>query len=187
MKARIATETIFYILRKMGNADKIQLVKLIYLADKYHLLLYGRTITGDRYFAVRLGPMGSMVEDVLNFNKDVLNENDLECARKLILQTDANTYSPSNYDGELTMLSKSDKKAIDFIIEQFGRIDKWQLKDFTHKFPEWKRYESLFEKQLTTREDISTEDLLTTIPEYNFNLAPGRVEEARALLTGQLE
>jgi uncharacterized phage-associated protein len=186
MQAKIASETIFYILKKLNQADKIQIVKLIYLADKYHLLQYGRTITGDKYFAVKHGPMGSMVEDVLNLNGDVLNEDDLKYAEKLINKVDF-VYSPNEYEEPLLMLSKTDMKALDFVIEQYGKMEKWNLKNYTHKFPEWHRYEELFEKNLTTREDISTEDMLSSLPDDKFNISSQRIEGARALLTGQFE
>jgi hypothetical protein len=187
MKAKIATETIYYILKKLNKADKLQIVKLIYLADKYHLLLYGRTITGDQYFAVKHGPMGSMVDDVLNFNEDILGENDLAFANKLIERKNLNTYLPKNVENEFEMLSESDKKALDFIIQKFGKEDMWKLKDYTHKYPEWKRYEKLFENQTTTREDIKTEDLISILPDNIFNIPQAHIEVSRALLTGMLE
>jgi len=52
-------ETIIYILRKIKKADKIKIIKLVYLANKYHLAKYGRTITGDDYYAIEHGPVGT--------------------------------------------------------------------------------------------------------------------------------
>lgn len=34
------------------------------------------------------------------------------------------------------MLSESDKEALDFVIEKFGRMKQWELRDYTHKYPE---------------------------------------------------
>jgi uncharacterized phage-associated protein len=187
MQAKIISETIFYILNKLNQADKIQIVKLVYLADKYHLLRYGRTITGDRYFAVKHGPMGSMVDDVLNFNNDVLDDIELQYAKSLINQIDSYTYCPNAFSGELPMLSRSDKKCLDFIIERYGHMDKWKLRDYTHKFPEWKRYEKSFMEKSTSREDIATEDMLSSLPDDQFNIPSQKIEDARAILTGQFE
>lgn len=52
-------EAIYYILSKLGKMDKLKLLKLVYLADKYHLIYYGRTITNDDYYAMKHGPIAS--------------------------------------------------------------------------------------------------------------------------------
>jgi len=50
MRAKTVAQTIYYILKKIGPTDKKKIFLLLYLADKYHLAKYGRTITGDEYF-----------------------------------------------------------------------------------------------------------------------------------------
>ena len=69
-------ESLCYLLVKLKKADKIHLIKLMYLADKYHLMNYGRTITGDEYFAFPKGPGGSKTMDVLNFKKKCIKRSD---------------------------------------------------------------------------------------------------------------
>ena len=64
-------QVLYHILVKIGPTDKIKLVKLVYLSDKYHLLKYARTITNDSYFAMKLGPVGSTLKDILAFNKNL--------------------------------------------------------------------------------------------------------------------
>lgn len=57
--------------------------KLIWLADRYHLRNYGRTITGDRYFAMQRGLVPSDTKNIVegenprfhadhNLNKDAI-------------------------------------------------------------------------------------------------------------------
>ena len=58
-------------------------IKLIYLADRLHLRKYGRPIIGDMYWAMKLGPVGSlakrvaeltdMPEDALLYAKNISN------------------------------------------------------------------------------------------------------------------
>jgi hypothetical protein len=62
-------ETLYYILHKIGEADRVKLTKLIYLADKYHLIRYGRTITNDDYYAMKYGPAGTTLKDILSFDR----------------------------------------------------------------------------------------------------------------------
>jgi len=84
LETHTAIETIFYILKKIGPADKIKLIKLVYLADKYHLLRYGRTVTGDEYFAMENGPVASTLKDVLSFNDIYLTEDERSYLESLI-------------------------------------------------------------------------------------------------------
>ena len=38
-----------------GGCSKLNLLKLVYLADRYHLRKFGRTVTGDSYRAMPYG------------------------------------------------------------------------------------------------------------------------------------
>src|SRR6187549_461447 len=49
-----------------GGLDKYRACKLLFLADKYHLVKYGRTITGDVYYALPLGPAPTRTLNILN-------------------------------------------------------------------------------------------------------------------------
>src|ERR1022692_3946393 len=51
-----------------GTRDltKYKIVKLLFLADKNHLVRYGRTITGDRICAMEYGLVPSVSLDALN-------------------------------------------------------------------------------------------------------------------------
>jgi len=45
-----------YLAERKPGVTKKELCKLLFFADKLHLLRYGRPITGDRYFALEQGP-----------------------------------------------------------------------------------------------------------------------------------
>jgi len=51
----------------LANKDRRQywILKSIYLADKEHLRRYGRQIFGDRYIAMKLGPVPSLAYDIV--------------------------------------------------------------------------------------------------------------------------
>src|ERR1700733_11781409 len=46
--------------------SKYKICKLMFLADKYHLVRYGRPIIGDRYCALPYGPVPSMSLNYIN-------------------------------------------------------------------------------------------------------------------------
>ena len=50
---------------KDGVCDFHKLFKILYFAEQKHLLQYGRTITGDRYIAMKDGPVPSNIYDLL--------------------------------------------------------------------------------------------------------------------------
>jgi hypothetical protein len=134
------------------------------------------------------GPVGSTVKDVLEFNDFTLSENEYNYALNLINKLDNLTLSakiPS--PASLPALSSSDIEALDFIIATFGNMTAWELRDYTHKYPEWEQYKELFEKKQTKRERIHTEELLSTIPNDPFAVSREHMEASREILTGHFE
>ena len=48
-----------------GGCSKLNLLKLVYLADRYHLRKFGRTVTGDSYRAMPYGPVADRTRVVI--------------------------------------------------------------------------------------------------------------------------
>ncbi len=178
-------ESVYYLLKKLGRADKLKIVKLLYLADKYHLLKYGRTITNDDYYALPLGPVGSTLKDILDSdNNFFLAKPVKEYFAELIQREGDYEYTPkkSQLEIEFDALSESDKEALDFIIEKFGNLTSFQLVEFTHTFPEWNQYKELFDNNATKSERISIEDLLSIDSKGIFDFDEEHIEESRNVL-----
>ncbi|MEN8265030.1 MAG: Panacea domain-containing protein [Nitrospirota bacterium] len=181
-------ESIYYILKKVKKADKIKLVKLIYLADKYHLIRYGRTITNDDYYAMEHGPVGTTVKEVLNFDEFNMSRKALKYASSLIEKIDNNNFkAKANAKNDFDMLSDSDKEALDFVIEKFGKMRQWELRDYTHKYPEWYQYEDLFRNKRTKRERLHTKELLSTIKDDPLAMPKKHIKESKGMLTGTFD
>lgn len=61
-----ATQAAARLLKKTGGAmNYMVLIKMLYLADRAALLKWGRPITGDEYFTMKLGPVLSQVHDLI--------------------------------------------------------------------------------------------------------------------------
>lgn len=183
MIARTATQALYYLLRKLGPTDKLKAVKLVYLADKYHLLHYGRTITGDRYYAMQHGPVGSLTKDVLAPNRLSLDGVDREYARKALRSAGGYKFTTGEDPGELDMLSPTDVEALDFVVGRFGPMGTSWLRNYTHRYPEWAQYGEQFEHQLTSREEIREDELLSTIDDNVFGVDEDQVKQAREILS----
>ena len=62
---RKATQALnHFALKEGGQINKMKALKLVYLADRYHLRKYGRLITNDVYFAMPYGAVASGVKDI---------------------------------------------------------------------------------------------------------------------------
>ena len=181
-------EALCYILTKLQKADKIHLVKVMYLADKYHIMNYGRTISGDDFFALAHGPAGSHTMDVLEFDSYVLNK-DMDYAKSLIETADGKEYHPAKscVIDDFEMISESDIEALDFVIENFGKMNKWDVVDYTHQLKEWKQFEPLFRNGETKREAIKITDLLLNPNDKYFSVPEEHIKESLQIVTGSID
>ena len=120
------------------SIDKLDVLKLIYLADRYHLRKFGRLITGDNYIAMQLGPVPSVAKNICNKHSSLTKEQ-RDFAYKYLLVNDNSTDVHSKR-GEKDCFCVSEKEALKTALSiSFKEED---LPDFTHHFPEWKKYES---------------------------------------------
>jgi uncharacterized phage-associated protein len=126
--------------KKGGQINKMKAVKLIYLADRYHLRKYGRPIVGDRYWAMKLGPVGSQVLDIANISPD-LNKECLKYVKEYISNGDEkNETVITRGDVDLDVFSQSDIDALETIYKEFGDKDQFELARLTHEYPEWAKF-----------------------------------------------
>jgi uncharacterized phage-associated protein len=140
-------EAILYIASKYkGGIEKYVICKLLFLADKYHLVRYGRTITGDRYVALPHGPAPSAALDSLNA---VLNGEDRTSELATTLEVNARFVYPRLSVvalPEFENLSESDIEALDEIHARFGSKSFPELRAMTH---EMAAYQKAWEKRGT--------------------------------------
>ncbi len=141
------TQIINYLVRKDASSSsmhELKIIKLVWAADRYHLRKYARTVSGDQYYAMINGPVGSMTKDVAEFsNNSTFRSLNNDSAFKYIASYI--NYKKSNQDAQLssvndtdkTELSDSDREALDFAWDNFGKYDYISLIEITHKYPEW--------------------------------------------------
>lgn len=136
---RKATQVLNLLARKEGGKiNKMRAIKLIFLADRLHLRKYGRPIVGDTYWAMKLGPVGSLVKDIAELN--VLEDN-LRYAKKFIKPVNGRKQIFISLKKEdLSVFSKTDLECIDAVYEKFSGFDKFKLANITHNYPEWTKH-----------------------------------------------
>ena len=132
-------QAIAYLAEKVNNLTDVKAYKLLWLADRQHLGEYGRTISGDVYYAMERGPVPSHVKLIVNRKERselfwkffALNSKELA----LINHFDSYDY-----------LSETDKKSLDTIISAYGDKSEDELVDISHKSPEWKAFDDLIKR-----------------------------------------
>lgn len=136
-----ATQALNYFASKAGGKiNKMKAVKLIFLADRYHLRKYGRLITNDNYLAMKLGPVPSRVLDIAD--SDIyLDDKYKSYASKYIKALEGGRQVSSVERVDTSFFSETDIEALEFSWNNFSHLRKWDLSDFTHNYPEWKKHE----------------------------------------------
>ena len=116
------------------GCTKMKLFKLMYFADKEHLLRHGRPITGDRYVRMEYGPTPSSSYDMAKGNAPS-RETALFQSK---LAVSGNTIK-ALHSADMKVFSRSDEKILVEIIEKLGRKTAAQLSVMSHKEAAWGR------------------------------------------------
>lgn len=125
-----------------GQINKMKALKLIWLADRYHLRKYARTIIGDTYFAMEYGPVASGTKDLAEGKDFVFQSQNEREYRDQFLSTISQYYYKSVREVDYQLFSKTDETAIRTVYKAFGMHDEFKLSELSHLFPEWKKFES---------------------------------------------
>ena len=79
-KVKKFASVVAYFAARKTRITKKEICKLVYFADKEHLLRHGRPITGDRYYSLEQRPIPSRGLDALN-GKKKFQDDDAEVAK----------------------------------------------------------------------------------------------------------
>lgn len=115
--------------------------KLLWLADRNHLRQYGRTITGDSYYAMPFGIVPSDAKCILEGTKTKL-KNPKGYSARFILHADEHRFKVIAAP-DVNVFSESDQAALDRVLSVYGSYDALQLSELSHQFPEWTFYRDL--------------------------------------------
>ena len=153
-----ATQTLnFFAIRNKGSIDKLRVLKLIWLSDRYHLRRYGRPIFNDVYFAMPYGPVASSAKD-LTEDPEFLAEGERNYLREF-LKCDVKNHkiiSIKSLDDDV--FSDSDLEAMEVINKEYGGYSTHSLVILSHDYPEWKRFEVALKSGSSTRENMTYGD-----------------------------
>lgn len=126
----------FFATKCGGEIDKVKALKLIWIADRLHIRHHARTISGDCYYAMRMGAVPSEAKSIT------------ACCNTISKSADANT----------NCFSETDIKCMELTFLTFGSLDWKELSAYSHNFPEWKRYESFLAENPNSRKKMEIDD-----------------------------
>lgn len=132
-----------------GKMSRLKIIKLLYIADRKALENWERPITFDTYYSMKEGQVLSGVLDLINDKiKDPL-------WRKHIEQSDDVSIRLHGKPVKFQKLSRAEVILLEDVYKEFGHWNRFDLGDFTKKFPEY--------KPTTTRERTYIEEILSYI------------------------
>lgn len=147
----------------LPGLTKYKVCKLLFLADKYHLVRYGRPITGDRLNAMEHGPIPSRTLDILtSVIKEDFDGWMGDATAKMLagyLEVQRVYYNPrfrAAQQPPAGILSDSDMAAIDAIVREHGNKTFEELKAMTH---ELYAYQKAWSERTNNAPIIAYEDL----------------------------
>jgi len=135
----------FFADRGIRDLDKMKAAKLLFHADKYHLLKYGRPVIGDQYACMEYGPVPSASLNVMNdvvahdphfppVAKDLFDE--YLIVEKGIFKKYA--VFRTKREPDLDVFSDSDIEALEYACKTYGSMTSWQLSEDSHEESAWK-------------------------------------------------
>jgi len=114
------------------SATKMKICKLLYFADKEHLLRYGRPITGDTYVRMVFGPTPSVG---LNLMRGLASSRLTALFQSKVAVHGNDIRALSSPD--LNVFSKSDLQIMQKTCEKYGFLTASQLSRHSHREPTW--------------------------------------------------
>ncbi len=132
---RKAAQVVAFFAREQGGSiNVLKLVKLIYLADRESMNQFDAPILYDHMVAMDHGPVNSAAYDLINGTAEGEGWSDFVGLRRGYDVPLACKVSDENLDE----LSKRDLRVLNAVWSKFGRMDKYQVRDYTHQnCPEW--------------------------------------------------
>jgi len=133
---KTAQAAAYLLKRHDGSLPYIVLIKLLYLADRQSLLDRGYPITGDRMVSMPKGPVLSEVLNLISYGS--FQEVKTSSAWfEYVSDPVQYEVALATQDPDQDELSRNEIGLLDQIYEQYGKMDRWALVEFTHHLPEW--------------------------------------------------
>jgi uncharacterized phage-associated protein len=130
----------FFLIQAKTPLEILKLMKLMYLAERRSYELYGEGITGDRLVSMEHGPVLSITLNHMNGSRN----SGVDGWETWVADRAEHNLSLTHDKRHVTVddlleLSDADVVILEETWKQFGRMSKYEVRDYTHEggCPEW--------------------------------------------------
>jgi len=131
--------------RGVSDLTKLKIAKLLYFADKKHLLSYGSPILGDVYWCMNLGPVPSFalneMSEAIDRSEGSAEEDSDYSVMSRVLRVRKRFFSYPHFEAKQphdpSIFSQTELAVLDSIVAEYGRKSALDLVNLTHKEPTW--------------------------------------------------
>ena len=149
--------------------DKIELLKVVFFADRYHLLKNGRTVTGDIYYAMKHGPVASDVKNICTLERMSDEQKDYICKYLRMDKNSVHSIKEREYDASL--FSVSDLEALNESLTLYRKLkkDKVDIAEYSHRFFNWDdKYAPFLPLDEDNRIDMDVDEFFDILPHDDY-------------------
>lgn len=127
-------DAIEFLAQQKPGMTQYYIGKLLFFADREHIMDYGRPITGDRYVAMEHGPVPSAVRNLLNGEYPDEVADRLE--DRVVIETNGNKQHVYPKGTEPSpLLSGSDREYLIDAVNKYAHLSFGELKEISHEDP----------------------------------------------------
>ncbi len=131
---KVAQEAAHFLLRAPDRRlHKVKLMKLLYLADRRNIKLYGCSISGDRAYSMKHGPILTVTLNVMNGESDGPWESWVTTLEDHMYELGSAVDTERSDE-----LSRADVAILDDVWNEYGGVEVWPLVERLHvELAEW--------------------------------------------------
>ena len=122
---------LLYVANRVQRKDFHKIFKIIYFADRQHLVDWGRPITGDTYIVMEAGPVPSRLYDMLKIVRGDSYISDTEGLGKYF-QIENWMYVNPLQDSDPNKLSANEQEALQEAINKYSQLSYDEIKEKSH-------------------------------------------------------
>lgn len=181
-------QTLAFFAFHVRNFDKLKAAKLLYFADKLHLITYGRPIVGDKYFCMDYGPVPTMTLNIINdmislpaeirasgnHRKQTILETVESFVRVADVRAQYPKLEPSMSPLNLDALTEAEIEVLTTVVARYGELTPQQLIDAGHGERPWQISDA--DRRQGSSAEIPWENLLAEAGELTDSLHAYAVE-----------
>lgn len=147
---------------KKSSIDKLKILKLVWIADRLHLRKYWKLIVWDTYFAMKMWPVASEIKNICDQNERYLPSKAKWYINEYLEKLSYKIKSKKNID--FNYFSDSNIEILEFVYERFWNNNSSNLVNFTHEYPEWRKFKVKLEQWEITQAQMDYLDFFENTP-----------------------